>query len=158
MGLHEILFLVMIHWLWSEYIVAFDKEMIETIYMNRPWFQCFSFVSRISWFTVSDNFCRSRSTPQVKRFLSQTFRICSVNRLKYDSLNDYFWIQIDNYKKHFFVRKTYRAFMDHFFNYFTYVWEQRYWSIVSYFSFASFHMCILVYRKMLGLAEVLEAH
>ena len=37
-GLHEILFLVMIRPVWSEYIVVFEKEMIETIYMKRVWF------------------------------------------------------------------------------------------------------------------------
>ena len=35
--------------------------------------------------------------------------------LKHDSLNDYFWIQIDNYKKHCFVRETYRAYRWPFF-------------------------------------------
>ena len=37
-GLHETLFLVVICSLWSEYIVAFDKEMIGTIYKKRLWF------------------------------------------------------------------------------------------------------------------------
>ena len=40
-GLQEILFLVMIRSLWSEYIVVFHEEMIETIYKKCLWFIVF---------------------------------------------------------------------------------------------------------------------
>ena len=106
----------MIRSLWSDYIVVFDKEMIETVFMKRLWLHSVLILLVESHGSRYQTLFVNQGRHHTWRDLCHRhFVFVQLFLLKHDSLNDYFWIQIDNYKKHCFVRETYRAYRWPFF-------------------------------------------